>query len=184
MRAQIVLLAARGWANGRIARQVGVDLDSVWMWRGRFAEQRLAGLVDRGRSGRPSAFTLLQRAQVTAPAGQLPAEGGVPLARWSAPELAREATERGTATFVSASTIRRWLRSDALKPWQYWSWIFITDPLFRPRAQRVLDLYARTFDGSRWARMSTSSARTRRPPSRPAAAATPPSPRARPAQCA
>ncbi|MFD9601531.1 glycoside hydrolase family 3 C-terminal domain-containing protein [Streptomyces sp. NPDC059970] len=97
MRAQIVLLAARGWANARIARQVGVDLDSVWMWRGRFAEQRLAGLADRGRSGRPSAFTPLQRAQVTAPAWQLPAEGGVPLARWSAPELAREATHSRAA---------------------------------------------------------------------------------------
>ncbi|MFE5096975.1 IS630 family transposase, partial [Streptomyces sp. NPDC056638] len=147
VRAQIVLLAVRGWANARIARQVGVHLDTVRMWRGRFAEQRLAGLADRGRSGRPSAFTLLQRAQVTALACRLPAEDGVPLARWSAPELAREATGRGIATFVPASTIRRWLRADALKPWQYRSWIFITDPLFRPRAQRVLDLYARTFDG-------------------------------------
>ncbi|MGW2378266.1 IS630 family transposase [Kitasatospora sp. NPDC001683] len=147
VRAHIVLLAARGWANARIARQVGVHLDTVRSWRGRFAEQRLAGLADRRRSGRPSAFTPLQRAQVTALACQLPSESGVPLARWSAPELAREATERGIATFVSASTIRRWLRADALKPCQYRSWIFITDPLFRPKAQRVLDLYARTFDG-------------------------------------
>ena len=36
---------------------------------------------------------------------------------------------------------------DALKPWQYQSWIFITDPAFRPKAERVLDLYARTWDG-------------------------------------
>jgi hypothetical protein len=76
----------------------------------------------------------------------LPAESGVPLSRWSAPELAREATTLGIATFVSASTIRRWLRADAIKPWQHRSWIFITDPGFRAKAQRVLDLYARTFD--------------------------------------
>ena len=43
--------------------------------------------------------------------------------------------------------MRRWLRQDALKPWQYQSWIFITDPDFRVKAERVLDLYARTRDG-------------------------------------
>ncbi|MCX4685072.1 hypothetical protein [Kitasatospora purpeofusca] len=43
--------------------------------------------------------------------------------------------------------MRRWLREDALKPWQYRSWIFIRDPDFRAKAQRVLDLYARTFEG-------------------------------------
>jgi hypothetical protein len=34
-----------------------------------------------------------------------------------------------------------------LKPWQYRSWIFIRDPDFRAKARRVLDLYARTFEG-------------------------------------
>ena len=60
---------------------------------------------------------------------------------------AREAVERGIAAFVSAPTVRRWPAQDALKPWQHRSWIFITDPDFRTRAGRVLDLYARTFDG-------------------------------------
>ncbi|MGW5481534.1 IS630 family transposase [Streptomyces sp. NPDC004008] len=44
-------------------------------------------------------------------------------------------------------TVRRWLKGDALKPWQHRSWIFIRDPNFRATAQRVLDLYARIFDG-------------------------------------
>ncbi|WP_406257085.1 hypothetical protein [Streptomyces chartreusis] len=43
--------------------------------------------------------------------------------------------------------MRRWLREDALKPWQYRSWIFLTDPNFRAKAQRVLDLYVRTWQG-------------------------------------
>ncbi|MFJ8493452.1 hypothetical protein ACIRBZ_34675 [Streptomyces sp. NPDC094038] len=43
--------------------------------------------------------------------------------------------------------MRRWLDQDAIKPWRYRSWIFITDPDFRPEAARVLDLYARTWDG-------------------------------------
>ncbi|MFJ2627503.1 transposase [Streptomyces sp. NPDC087532] len=43
--------------------------------------------------------------------------------------------------------MRRWLKQDALKPWQYRSWISVRDPAFRRKAARVLDLYARTFDG-------------------------------------
>lgn len=148
MRAQVVLHAARGRSNARIAQETGLHLDTVRRWRGRFAEQGLAGLKDRQRCGRPPVFTPLQVAEVKALACRLPAESGVPLSRWSCPELAWEATRRGIAAFVSASTVRRWLADDALKPWQHRSWIFITDPDFRAKAQRVLDLYARTWQGT------------------------------------
>ncbi|MGI5490182.1 IS630 family transposase [Microtetraspora malaysiensis] len=147
LRAQVVLHAARGRSNARVARETGLHLDTVRTWRGRFAEQGLPGLSDRKRLGRPRAFTALQTSHVTALACRLPAETGVPLSRWSAPELARETMERGIATFVSASTVRLWLAQDAIKPWQHRSWIFITDPDFRAKAERILDLYARTFDG-------------------------------------
>jgi hypothetical protein len=89
----------------------------------------------------------VQVAEAKALACQLPAETGVPLSRWSCPELATELNTRGITNAVSASTARRWLHRDALKPWQHRSWIFITDPHFRPKAEGVLDLYARTFDG-------------------------------------
>ncbi|WP_241989981.1 MULTISPECIES: IS630 family transposase [unclassified Streptomyces] len=147
MRAQVVLHAARGRANARIARETGLHLDTVRRWRGRFAEHGLAGLGDLDRSGRPPSFTALQAAQVKALACRLPAETGVPLARWSCPELAREVVARSIASSISASTVRRWLGDDAIKPWQYQSWIFVTDPDFRPKAERVLDLYARTWRG-------------------------------------
>ncbi|MFE7394182.1 IS630 family transposase, partial [Streptomyces sp. NPDC057582] len=146
-RAQVVLHAARGRSNARIARETGLHLDTVRTWRGRFAENRLPALSDRKRSGRPASFTPLQTAQVKALACQLPAESGTPLSRWSSPELAREVVARAIAGAISASTVRRWLKQDALKPWQYQSWIFITDPAFRPRAERVLDLYARIWNG-------------------------------------
>ncbi|MEV5011427.1 IS630 family transposase [Streptomyces sp. NPDC055692] len=149
LRAQIILHAARGLANARISERVGVHVDTVRRWRGRFAEKRLPGLADRKRTGRPPSLTALQNPQVAALACQLPAETGVPLSRWSCPELAREAVERGVAPFLSASTVRCWLTRDALKPWQHRSWIFITDPGFRAKAERVLDLYARTWNGTR-----------------------------------
>ena len=107
-----------------------------------------AGLADRRRSGRPPRFTPAQAAEVKALACQLPAETGVPLSRWSCPDLAGEITGRGIAPAMSASTVRRILAADTIKPWQYRSWLFIRDPDFAAKATRVLDLYARVFDGS------------------------------------
>ncbi|MFE4252337.1 IS630 family transposase [Streptomyces sp. NPDC056910] len=146
-RAQVVLHAARGRSNARIARETGLHLDTVRTWRGRFAGNRLPALSDRKRSGRPAFFTPLQAVQVKALACQLPAESGTPLSRWSCLELAREVVDRAIAGTISASTVRRWLKEDAVKPWQHQSWIFITDPAFRVKAARVLDLYARTWEG-------------------------------------
>jgi len=58
---------------------------------------------------------------------------GWPLARWSCPQLARHAVE-GVCVSISSATARRWLSQDALKPWQYRSWIFVTDPDFPVKA--------------------------------------------------
>lgn len=147
IRSQVVLHAARGRSNARIARETGLHLDTVRRWRGRFADRGLGCLSDRDRSGRPPSYTALQVAEAKALACRLPAETGVPLARWSCPDLARELAARGITGPVSACTVRRWLAEDALKPWRHRSWIFITDPDFRARAQCVLDLYARTWQG-------------------------------------
>lgn len=147
VRARIVLLAARRWSTAAIAVEVGVSVDTVRTWRGRFAAQGLAGLADRARSGRPARFTPVQVAQVKSLACQLPAAAGVPLARWSCPELAREAMAEGIAGQVSASTVRRWLAQDAIKPWQFRLWLFPRDPDFAAKAERVLDLYDGRWDG-------------------------------------
>lgn len=64
-------------------------------WRGRFAGGGLLALADRRRSGRPTRFTPVQVAEAKALACQLPAETGVPLARWSCPELADAYTAHG-----------------------------------------------------------------------------------------
>ena len=146
LRAAIVLAAAAGQANAAIAAELGVCTDTVRKWRRRFAEGRLAGLKDAPRSGRPPAFTAADRAEVIALACALPAESGVPLARWSGPDLARELAARCQIA-VSASTVGRWLAGDALKPWQHRSWISVRDPQFAAKAGRVLDLYAGIWDG-------------------------------------
>ncbi|MET7951654.1 IS630 family transposase [Micromonospora sp. NPDC005324] len=147
IRARIICDAARGHSNAVIARRHNVTVDTVRRWRGRFADEGLAGLTDRPRPGRPTRFTPVQIAEVKALACQLPAETGTPLSRWSCPDLAAEAVDRGITPAISASTIRRILARDTIKPWQHQSWIFIRDPQFAVKATRVLDLHARTFDG-------------------------------------
>ena len=147
IRAQIVLAAADGESNAQIAANLGCHLDTVRKWRRRYCADRLGGLADRPRSGRPRQFSAVQVAEVKALACELPATSNTPLARWSCPDLAVEAIRRGVVSSVSASTVRRWLAADALKPWQHRSWIFPRDPDFGFKAGRVLDLYARSFDG-------------------------------------
>ena len=140
LRARIVLAAAAGGTNAAIAAQVGVHVDTACKWRRRFAAARLAGLKDAPRSGRPPVFTAADRAEAVALACALPAETGVPLSRWSCPDLARELAARCQVA-ASASTIGRWLAADALKPWQHRSWISVRDPEFAAKAAAVLDLY-------------------------------------------
>ena len=147
IRTKIVLAAAQGHTNAAIAADIGMHIDTVRKWRRRFAQHRLDGLKDRSRSGRPPVFTPVQVAEVKELACTLPAETGVPLSRWSSWELATEAVDRGLAPAISASTVRRWLAADAIKPWQHRSWIFPRDPDFATKAARVLDLYARHWDG-------------------------------------
>jgi len=147
LRARIVLLAARGRPNAQIAAQLGITTDTARTWRTRFAEHRLAGLADRPRAGRPRRISALERAEVCALACQLPAATGVPLAHWTCPELAGELQARGLVEAISASSVRRILAENPIKPWQYQSWIFIRDPDFAAKATTVLDLYAGTYDG-------------------------------------
>jgi transposase len=147
LRAQIVLDAAADYPNAAIARRRRIGVDTVRKWRGRFAAEGPAGLIDRKRSGRPPRFTAMQRAQIKAIACELPASSGVPLSRWSSAELAEEAVAAGVVDTICSCTVRRWLRGDALKPWQYRSWIAPRAADFSLTAARVLDLYDQVWDG-------------------------------------
>lgn len=55
-RAQMVLMAADGLRNDEIAARLNCRREVVSQWRKRFFEQRLAGLEDRPRRGRPPVF--------------------------------------------------------------------------------------------------------------------------------
>ena len=150
LRAQIVLAAARGRANARIA----ADLHDQ-----RGHGPQVAGPVRRprpGRAGGPAPVRAAAadqrswtRAAVVALACQLPAATGVPLARWTGPELAAEITKAGLASPISPSSVLRILAEHPVKPWQYQSWIYPRDPDFAAKATVILDLYQGFYQGKR-----------------------------------
>ena len=148
LRAQIVLAAARGRGNARIAYDLGISQDTARKWRRRFAVRGLDGLADLPRPGRPRRIGEMDRAAVVALACQLPAATGVPLAHWTGPELAAELTARNLVSSpVSASSVLRILAEHPVKPWQYQSWIYPRDPDFEARAKVIVDLYQGYYHG-------------------------------------
>jgi len=61
VRAKIVLLAADGLENREIGERLDMPRPVVSKWRKRFFRERLAGLEERPRRGRPSAFSPSRR---------------------------------------------------------------------------------------------------------------------------
>jgi hypothetical protein len=77
----------------------------------------------------------------------LPRTRGLPLSRFSCGDIAREVERSGLAATISDKTVWRWLSEDAIRPWQHRCWIFPRDPDFAAKAGRILDLYARRWQG-------------------------------------
>jgi len=129
-RARIVLLAADGVANTRIAELVGSTVTTVLSWRERYQCGGLGGLADRRRSGRPR--QLDHRAIVTATLVPPPKKLGV--THWSSRLL-------GQRLQVSNTTIARAWRAYGIKPWKAESFRFSTDPELVGKVIDICGLY-------------------------------------------
>jgi transposase len=134
-RARIVLLAADGLPNRQIAPIVGLNEHTVAHWRHRFEAERLAGLEDRPRPGRPLVYDHDQRLRILATVTQRPPD---PASHWSHSQLAKALADMG----ISASQIGRILADLDIKPHRVRSWITRPDdPGFWERAADICGLY-------------------------------------------
>jgi transposase len=134
-RARVVLLAADGIPNRQIAPLVAMDPHTVAQWRRRFAVERLAGLEDRQRSGRPLVYGHDDRLRIVAQVTQEPPD---PASHWSHRQLAGALADIG----ISASQIGRILADLDIKPHRVRGWITRPDdPTFWERAADVCGLY-------------------------------------------
>jgi len=101
----------------------------------------LTGYLNNRVKGAQPLFPPQVVVAVKALACELPYMHGIPLSRFSIDEIHREVVARGIVAQVSGTILWRWLHSDAIRPWQYRSWIFPRGPNFEEKAARVLDLY-------------------------------------------
>jgi transposase len=144
-RARVVLLAADGMANRRIAAEVGMGEHHVGRWRRRFAERRLAGLQDAPRAGRPRVYGHHERLRLVAKVTQEPPD---PASHWSHAQLARSLAD-DHAIAISASQVGRILAKLDLKPHLVRGWITRRDdPQFWERAAEVCGLYLHAPDNA------------------------------------
>lgn len=130
-RARLVLLAVEGMANTAIAREVGLSRTMVVQWRQRFIHERLAGLEDRPRPGKPRQYSDADRLRVieTACTRKPKAE-----THWSVRSLAH-------ATGVGRDTVHRILRQADLKPHRLGTFSQSPDPDFAAKVIDVVGLY-------------------------------------------
>jgi transposase len=131
--ARALLLATEGVANNEIADTVGVNPNSVRLWRQRFVEQGVDGIgkVAPGRGRKPSLpeGTIARVIELTM--NCLPDDGTT---QWSSRSLA-------AVVGVSNVTVARIWRDHGLKPWKTDTFKVSTDPQFEEKLVDVVGLY-------------------------------------------
>lgn len=132
LRARIVLAAAEGLANHRIAQELGVSRPTVLLWRQRFATHGTEGLQqDAPRPGRPpSVSAATVKAVVDATLHTTPPQA----THWSVRTMAQ-------AQRLSRTTVHRIWQAHQLKPHLVETFKFSTDPAFVDKLRDVVGLY-------------------------------------------
>ncbi len=122
LRARIVLAAAQGQSNARIARELEVNVDTVRLWRDRWVGLQgidlktlsiAERLQDAPRPGVKPKITAEQRCQMAALACEAPIKSGRPISQWTGREIAEEVKARGIVEQISPRHAARLLKKGA-----------------------------------------------------------------------
>jgi transposase len=134
LRARIVLAcadAAAGESNGAIAASLGVARQSVTKWRNRFATDRLDGLLDEPRPGRPRTIADADVERVITTTLETTPRNAT---HWSTRSLAAEVG-------LSQTAVSRIWRAFGLQPHRQDTWKLSKDPQFIDKVRDVVGLY-------------------------------------------
>jgi transposase len=131
-RAKIILMSDDGFNDAYIANSLGIRPNTVGMWRQRFLEQRLDGLYDMPRTGKPPVYdpestrlSILKMLEEPPPKGQ---------ATWDGASVA-------AALEISPHKVWRVLKKEGIFLQRQRSWCVSTDPEFAQKSADVIGLY-------------------------------------------
>ncbi len=129
-RADIILSAAEGLNNKAISERGLGSVQTVCLWRKRYAEYGIEGLADQPKPGRPPTIGRDKIAEIVT-ATLTPPEG---VTHWSARRLAKE-------TGVGKSTVHRIWQAHDLKPHRVETFKFSNDPQLKEKVVDIVGLY-------------------------------------------
>ena len=131
LRCRIVLACGDGLDNQSVAGQVGCSTNTVGKWRARFVQDRLDGLVDEPRPGRPATISAEQVEQVVVETLESTPKNAT---HWSRAKMAQRSG-------LSKSTIGRIWKAFELKPHRQDGFKLSNDPQFVEKVYDVVGLY-------------------------------------------
>jgi transposase len=131
-RARIVLLADERYSNQEIAETLHTREARVSKWRSRFARDRMRGLRDDARSGKPPRYDRSTERRILAKLDESPPAGN---ATWTGSLVAQALGD------VSAAHVWRFLRDRNISLQRRRSWCISNDPDFAAKASDVVGLY-------------------------------------------
>ena len=131
-RARMILRLADGATNESVARELGTRAARVSKWRTRFAAERLVGLSDAPRSGKPARYGQAAERRILEALDSPPPKG---YATWTGSLLAKRLGD------VSADQVWRVLRRHGIHLQRRRSWCVSTDPEFARKAADIVGLY-------------------------------------------
>jgi len=131
LRAKIVLACEREASNAVVATRLGVGPHTIGKWRNRFITDRIEGLYDEMRSGRPRTVEDEAVAElITKTLARKPKAA----THWSVRAIAKE-------TGIGKSTVHRLFQLFGLQPHRTRSFKLSTDPFFVEKLRDVVGLY-------------------------------------------
>ena len=131
LRSRIVLACAEGLSNKDVAQRAGCSANTVGKWRARFLTDRLDGLVDEPRPGRPPSITAEQVEDVVVATLESTPKNAT---HWSRTKMAQRSG-------LSRSTIGRIWKAFELKPHREDGFKMSNDPQFVNKVYDVVGLY-------------------------------------------
>jgi transposase len=130
-RAQIILKCHEGYQNKEVGLQLQTSVLTVSKWRNRFIRDRIEGLYDQKRSGKPRKYDEGLRNRILTLLEESPLKGQV---NWNGEAIAKRLN-------VSKDIVWRLMKREGIQLQRMRSWCVSTDREFSAKSADIIGLY-------------------------------------------